>query len=330
MRQSIISCCDLNSGAQTKNMQQLNRQGYCMKPTLLILAAGLGARYGGLKQIDPVGPAGEIIIDYSIYDAIAAGFGKLVFVIRHYFEDAFREKIGDKFDGVVETAYAYQEPDSAIGDFGLPRNREKPWGTGHAVLVARKLINEPFAVINADDYYGIDSFRTLTRFLSGPTSATDYAMVGFRLGNTLSDYGSVARGVCHCDETSFLHDITERTRVEKRGDAACYIGDDGSEHDLSGDEVVSMNMWGFHPSIFGHLSRQFGVFLKKHGTDPKAEFFIPTAVGDLVESSQVKVKVLPTHENWFGVTYREDNEIARQHLSALIAQGKYPERLWEK
>lgn len=302
-----------------------------MKPTLLILAAGLGARYGGLKQIDSVGPNGEIIIDYSIYDAIEAGFGKLVFVIRHYFEDVFREKIGSKFDGIVETAYAYQELDSALGDFTLPANREKPWGTGHAVLVARELIDEPFAMINADDYYGIDSFKTTAQFLSGSAvSPTCYAMAGFRLGNTLSDYGTVARGVCHCDETMFLHDITERTRVEKRQGAACYIDDDGTEHALSGEEVVSMNMWGFHPSISTHLSRQFGDFLKDHGNEAKAEFFIPTAVGNLVESNQVKVQVLPTHDNWFGITYREDREIARQRVAALIAEGRYPERLWGK
>lgn len=301
-----------------------------MKPTLLILAAGLGARYGGLKQIDPVGPNGEIIIDYSIYDAIRAGFGKLVFVIRHYFEDAFREKIGDKFDGVVETAYAYQELDAALGDFALPPNREKPWGTGHALLVAQELIDRPFAVINADDYYGIDSFKMMSQYLLGPAvSPADCAMAGFRLGNTLSDYGIVARGVCHCDDELFLRNIVERTRVEKRGDAACWFDEDGTEHALSGDEVVSMNLWGFHPSIFMHLSRQFRDFLKERGNEKKAEFFIPTVVGDLVESGLVKVKVLPTHDTWFGVTYKEDREIAEQCIAGLIAQRVYPQRLWE-
>ncbi len=302
-----------------------------MKPTLLILAAGLGTRYGGLKQIDPVGPNGETIIDYSIYDAIRAGFGKLVFVIRHCFEDAFKEKIGGKFDGVVETAYAYQELDAALGDFVLPPDREKPWGTGHAVLVARELIDEPFAMINADDYYGIDSFKMMTQFLSGPAvSPADYAMAGFRLGNTLSEYGSVARGVCHCDDGLFLRDIVERTRVEKRGDAACWFGEDGTEHALSGDEVVSMNLWGFGSSIFTHLSRQFRDFLKEHGNKLKSELFIPTAVGSLVETGRVKVKVLPTQDNWFGLTYREDREIAERSIAALVAEGRYPQRLWEK
>jgi len=301
-----------------------------MKPTLLILAAGLGARYGGLKQIDPVGPNGEIIIDYSIYDAIHAGFTRLVFVIRHYFEDAFKHKIGDKFHGVVETAYAYQELDAALGDFPLPPGREKPWGTGHAVLVTQELIDEPFAVINADDYYGIDSFKMMAEFLSGPAvSPADCAMVGFRLGNTLSDYGSVARGVCHCDDDLFLRDIVERTRVEKHGRAARYFDDDGTEHALSGDEVVSMNLWGFHPSIFGHLSRQFRGFLKEHGNERKTEFFIPTAVGKLVETGHVRVQVLPTHDNWFGITYKKDREIAERSIARLIANGVYPKKLWE-
>lgn len=291
----------------------------------------MGTRYGGLKQIDPVGPNGETIIDYSVYDAIRAGFGKLVFVIRHCFEDAFKEIIGSKFDGVVETAYAYQELDAALGDFALPPDREKPWGTGHAVLTAQELIDGPFAVINADDYYGIDSFKMMSQFLSGPAvSPVHCAMVGFRLGNTLSDYGSVARGVCHCDDEMFLRDIVERTRVEKRGDAACYFDDDGTEHALSGDEVVSMNLWGFASSIFTHLSRQFRDFLKEHGNEKKAEFFIPTAVGDLVETGRVKVKVLPTHDRWFGITYREDREIAERSLAALVAEGRYPSRLWEK
>lgn len=300
-----------------------------MKPTLLILAAGLGARYGGLKQIDPVGPNGEIIIDYSIYDAIRAGFGRLVFVIRHYFEDAFKQKIGDKFDAVAETAYAFQELDAALDDFALPPDREKPWGTGHAILVAQGLIDEPFAVINADDYYGIDSFKMMAEFLSGPTvSPTRCAMVGFRLGNTLSDYGSVARGVCHCDDELFLRDIVERTSVEKRGRAACYFDDDGTEHALAGDEVVSMNLWGFHPSIFGHLSRQFRGFLKERGNERKTEFFIPTAVGKLVETGHVRVQVLPTHDNWFGITYKKDREIAERSIARLIADGVYPRRLW--
>jgi dTDP-glucose pyrophosphorylase len=302
-----------------------------MKPTLLILAAGMGNRYGGLKQIDPIGPNGEIIIDYSIYDAIRAGFGKLVFIIRHYFEDAFKEKIGSKFDGIVETAYAYQELDAALGEFALPPDREKPWGTGHATLLGKDFINEPFAVINADDYYGINSFKMVADFLCGPEiSPTVYAMVGYRLRNTLSEYGSVARGVCYCDDKDCLSDIFERTGVKKYGDGARYFDKDGTEHLLTGDEVVSMNLWGFHQSVFEHTSVKFKDFLKEHGNDPKAELYIPTVIDDLVENSKVKVKVLPTHDTWFGVTYKEDRIIAERSIRKLIDEGLYPEKLWEK
>ena len=302
-----------------------------MKPTLLILAAGMGNRYGGLKQIDPVGPNGEIIIDYSIYDAIGAGFGKLVFVIRHYFEDAFKEKIGSKFDGLVETAYAFQELDAGLDGFTLPPDRERPWGTAHAISVGRYVIDEPFAVINADDYYGVDSFKMMADFLSGPQiSPTDYAMVGFKLRNTLSEYGTVARGICHCDDNFFLRDIVERTKVQKRGNGACYFDEDGTEHALTGDEVVSMNLWGFHPSFFAHLKAGFGCFLREHGTEPKSEYFITIPVSDLAESGQVKVKVLPTHDKWFGVTYRQDKEIAQRCIGMLIEAGAYPNKLWEK
>jgi len=302
-----------------------------MKPTLLILAAGMGSRYGGLKQIDPVGPNGEIIIDYSIYDAIRAGFGKLVFVIRHYFEDAFKEKIGSKFDGLVETAYAYQEMDVALEGFALPPDRERPWGTGHAILAAKDVIDEPFAVINADDYYGIDSFNVMARFLGGPAiSPEGYAMVGFRLANTLSEYGSVTRGVCRCDDKLFLQDVVERSGIEKHENAVRFFDDDGTERLLTGEEIVSMNLWGFHPSIFTHLSAQFKHFLEENLNDPKAELFIPSVVHRLVKSSLVKVKVLPAHDKWFGVTYREDRRIAQRCIAKLIQDQTYPEKLWEK
>jgi dTDP-glucose pyrophosphorylase len=302
-----------------------------MKPTLLILAAGMGNRYGGLKQIDSVGPNGEIIIDYSIYDAIRAGFGKLVFVIRHYFEDAFKEKIGSKFEGVVETDYAYQELDAALDGFALPPEREKPWGTGHATLLGRDFIDGPFAVINADDYYGIDSFKKMAEFLRGPeVSPTSYAMVGYRLRNTLSEYGSVARGVCYCDDKQCLSDIFERLGVEKYGNGARYFDEDGTEHPLTGDEVVSMNLWGFHESVFGHISAKFKDFLKEHGNDPKAELYIPVVVDELIKSGKVKVKVLPTHDTWFGITYRQDRKIAERCIRKLIEKGLYPEKLWEK
>ncbi|MBN1124448.1 MAG: hypothetical protein JXA82_05525 [Sedimentisphaerales bacterium] len=301
-----------------------------MKPTLLILAAGMGSRYGGLKQIEPVGPDGEIIIDYSIYDALRAGFGKLVFVIRHYFEDAFKEKIGSKFDGSIETAYAYQEMDAEIGDFQLPSNREKPWGTGHAILVGKDIIDEPFAVINADDYYGIHSFQMMADFLQDSRiSPTEYAMVGFQLRNTLSEYGNVARGICHCDENGYIQEIVERTTVEKDGHSARYIDETGMTHALTGDEIVSMNLWGFYPSFFQHLSQGFEQFLGHRGHDPRAEMYITLIVDNLIKNHKATVKVLPTHDTWFGVTYKRDMPIARRCIAELIDAGIYPKNLWK-
>lgn len=316
-----------------------------MKPTLLILAAGLGARYGGLKQIDPVGPNGEILIDYSIYDAINAGFGKLVFVIRHYFENAFREKIGSKFDNLAETAYAYQEIDPCIDGFEPPKDRDKPWGTGHAVLVAGDSIDGPFAVINADDYYGPASFKTMAQFLTGGAgrlddkdpSSNDYAMVGYTLRDTLSEYGPVSRGVCQCDEDMYLRRVVERKKVEKTaappgalGAGARYFDEDGTEHLLSGDEIVSMNLWGFQPSIFRHLESHLRRFLKERGGEKNAELYIPTVVDDLIERGKATVKVLRTNDVWFGVTYRRDAAIAAGCIRRLIDQGLYPENLWER
>lgn len=299
-----------------------------MKPTLLIMAAGIGNRYGGLKQIDSVGPNGELIIDYAIYDAIRAGFGKLIFVIRHYFDDAFKEKIGSKFDNIVETAYAHQELDVCLDGFALPPGREKPWGTGHAILVAKDLIDEPFAAINADDYYGPNSFKMIANYLSADKSPGDYAMIGYTLRNTLSEYGHVCRGVCECDDQMFLKKVVETLNIEKTGQSARYFDEAGEERLLTGDEVVSMNLWGFPPSVFEHTQKQFNNFLNEHGGDGKAEFFIPTVVDNLIRSGQVKVKVLPTPDSWFGITYREDKTIAAANISKLIEEGVYPERLW--
>ena len=301
-----------------------------MKPTLLIMAAGLGTRYGGLKQIDPIGPNGEIIIDYSIYDAIKAGFSKLVFVIQHYFEVAFKEKIGSKFDNLVETAYAYQELDACLDGFILPKDRHKPWGTGHAILVAKDVIREPFAVINADDYYGPDSFRAIANFLATPGhNHDDYAMVGYTLRDTLSDCGPVARGVCRCDGQMFLSAIAERKKVEKTAKGVYYLDEDGTEHPLTGNEVVSMNLWGFQPSIFNHLQPCFRRFLSEQGSDKNAELHLPTVVDELVESGQATVKVLHSDEAWFGVTFRRDAVTAAKCIRELINQHRYPEKLWE-
>jgi len=310
-----------------------------MKPTLLILAAGLGTRYSGLKQIDPVGPNGEIIIDYAVYDAINAGFGKFVFVIRHYFENAFKEKIGSKFDNLdfgelgrtVETAYAYQEVNACLGDFEPPKDRDKPWGTGHAILVAGDVIHEPFAVINADDYYGPNSFKTMARFLAKKDlSCNDHAMVGYTLRDTLSEFGPVSRGVCECDKKMFLRKIVERKRVENTATGARYFEGDGTERLLRGNEIVSRNLWGFQPSIFHHLKVHFQRFLKERSHERNSELFIPTVVDKLIEEKKATVKVLRTNDECFGVTFRRDASIAARCIRQLIDQGLYPENLWEQ
>jgi dTDP-glucose pyrophosphorylase len=299
------------------------------KPTLLIIAAGMGSRYGGLKQIDPVGQNGEIIIDYSVHDAIQAGFKKIVFVIRHHFEDAFREKIGSKLEGVVETAYAFQELDCCLDGFPLPPEREKPWGTGHAILVAKDVIQEPFAVINADDYYGPNSFRIMRTQLEKMAAANEdeYTMVGYTLRNTLSEYGTVSRGICQCDPQSYLTGVNEATKIRKDQQRAVNE-EEGNEMALTGDEIVSMNLWGFGADVFGHLQQQFNDFLQQHANEKKSELFIPAAVDTLIRDGVKKVKVLTTDDNWFGVTYPEDKAIAQESISKLIEQGVYPKILW--
>lgn len=301
-----------------------------MKPTLLIMAAGMGNRYGGLKQIDPVGPNGEIIIDYSVYDALRAGFGKIVFVIRRDFEEAFREHIGSKFEGQVEIQYAFQDLQAHTGDYAVPDTRERPWGTGHAMLVAREVINEPFVVINADDYYGPTAFHIIAEHLQDVEQREngDYAMVGYTLRNTLSDYGTVSRGVCTCDGDGHLKTVTERTKIARDGDGATFIDPNGDQHPLTGDETVSMNFWGFKPTVFEHFERQFAEFLQKRGHEERSEFYIPSAVDELVENGITRVKVLKTPDSWFGVTYKEDKENAMRSIEALIEKGLYPRELW--
>jgi hypothetical protein len=314
-----------------------------MKPTLLILAAGLGTRYGGLKQIDPIGPNGEIIIDYSIYDAINAGFGKLVFVIRHYFESAFKKKVGNKFDNLAETAYTYQEVGACVDGFEPPKDRDKPWGTGHAILVAGDVIHEPFAVINADDYYGPNSFKTMARFLgkgdlscatlqssSLRSTSNEYAMVGYTLRDTLGEYGPVCRGLCQCDEQMFLRRVTECRNIESTATGVRYFEDDGTERFLSGNEIVSRNLWGFQPSIFHHLKEHFRRFLKERSDEKNSELFIPTVVDELVGKEKATVKVLRTNDKCFGVTYRRDVATATRCIRQLTDQGLYPENLWEQ
>ena len=295
-------------------------------PTLLVLAAGMGARYGGLKQIDPVGPAGETIIDYSIFDALRAGFGKLVFVIRKDIEQQFREVVGARFEKRMATDYVFQALEDIPPRFTVPAGRTKPWGTTQAILLAAGVIQEPFAAINADDFYGANGYRELARHLTSGTP--DYAMVGFVLRNTLSDFGSVARGVCQVAGDGYLQHIVELTKIERDASGARNTDAAGKVTELSGDEPVSMNMWGFTPHVFDQLRECFEKFLEGNASDLKAECYIPSTVGELVHSGQARVKVLSSRDSWFGVTYREDRPRVIESIRRLIVDGLYPERLW--
>jgi NDP-sugar pyrophosphorylase family protein len=295
-------------------------------PTLLVLAAGMGSRYGGLKQIEPVGPSGEAIIDYSVFDAIRAGFGKLVFVIRKDIEQAFKEFVGSRFESHIRVEYAYQELDKIPAPFTVPTGRTKPWGTTQAVLMAESLINEPFAMINADDFYGAESYRVLAEHLK--SGSDDYAMVGFVLRNTLSDFGTVARGVCRVSDAGFLTGITEMTAIARDGNRAKDTDASGKETPLTGDEPVSMNYWGFTPKIFPQLREYFTKFLEQNSSDLKKECYIPNTVNDIIVSRQGKVRVLKSNDPWFGVTYREDHSHVVESIQRLVKEGRYPEKLW--
>lgn len=301
-----------------------------MRLNLTILAAGMGSRYGGLKQIDPVGPSGETILDYSIYDALRAGFNQVTFVIRRDIEKDFRAAIGQRYEGRVEVSYAFQELSMVPDGFTVPETRKKPWGTAHAVLAARDVVTSPFAVINADDFYGAESYEILSEFLQTvmDDAMAHYAMVGFILRNTLSEHGHVARGICESRNGQFLHGVTERTKILKRAPGAVYLDEDGTEHPLTGDEWVSMNMWGFTPSFFGHLQDRFAAFLADHGQEEKAEFFIPLAIDALMKQGKADVRILPSAAPWFGVTYREDKPSVVSAIRALVDAGDYPECLW--
>jgi len=286
----------------------------------------MGSRYGGLKQIDPMGPNGETIIDYSVYDAMRSGFDQVVFVIRHDIEAAFRESIGRRFENRVAVQYVFQELDALPAGHTVPPNRKKPWGTGQAILLAADAIREPFAVINGDDFYGEDSFRLLAAHLRPEN--TEYAMAGFILRNTLSEFGSVARGVCQLSPDGLLKSVLELTKIEKDGAGARYYDEAGVAHPLTGDEMVSMNMWGFNPTIFGHLQKQFAQFLETSGREEKAEFYIPKVVNTLVLAGAERVRMLRTRSSWFGITYREDRPLVTEGIRRLISSGNYPEKLW--
>jgi hypothetical protein len=297
-----------------------------MKPTLLVLAAGMGSRYGGLKQIDAVGPNGETIIDYSIYDAVRAGFGKLVFVIRKDIEAQFREIVGARFEKHVAVEYVFQELDRLPPGFSTPAGRTKPWGTTHAILMAADTIREPFAAINADDFYGAQAYRLLAEHLQ--SGSTDAAMVGFTLRNTLSDFGSVARGICRVDDEEYLLTVAELTKIERDGAGAKNTDANGQVTKLGGYEPVSMNFWGFMPTVFAQLQTRFEEFLKLNSGNLKSECYIPLSVGELVAGGRLRVKVLRTDDEWFGVTYREDRPHVVESIGKLIAAGNYRAKLW--
>jgi len=299
-----------------------------IKPTLLVLAAGIGSRYGGLKQMDQVGPSGEAIIDYSIYDAMQAGFGKMVFVIREDIEKDFKEVFIDKLKDRIEVDYVFQHIDMVPKGVSFSSARKKPWGTGHAVLVAEQKINEPFAVINADDFYGSSSYRVMADFLTNSYDIHEYSMVGYRLDRTLSDNGYVARGVCETNKESYLKIVNERTRIEKENNRILFTDEDGTKTGLTGNETVSMNFWGFNTSVFDYLNKHFIQFMTENSNNPKAEFFIPDMIADLIKKNIARVKVLNTDESWFGVTYREDKPVVIESIRELVKKGIYPSKLW--
>ena len=299
------------------------------KPTLVILAAGMGSRYGGLKQIDGVGPSEEGIIEYSIYDAIRAGFGKVVFVIRKDIEAPFREKFDGKFKDDIEVAYAFQGMDSFVPEGIDPEKREKPWGTSHAMLVAKDVVNEPFAVINADDYYGVEAFQKMASFLVAEADPETFAMVGYVLHRTLSDHGTVNRGVTVVAEDYNLRDVNERLKIQRGTDSkVTYLGEDGHRYELADDAVVSMNFWGFHPSIFDRLEKGFKEFAKDNVGNPKAEYLIPELVDGMIKDGSASVKVLVSEDKWYGVTYQEDKPKVQEAFAMLVAENTYPSPLF--
>lgn len=312
-----------------------------MKPTLVVLAAGMGSRYGGLKQVDPVGPSGEAILDYSVFDAIRGGFGKIVFIIRHDFEEEFKEKVGKKYEGLVDIDYCYQDFNDLPAPFTFPEGRTKPWGTAHAVRAAREIVKTPFAVINADDFYGRDAFAQLGKFLSGEavqngTTADGadgklhFCMVGYRLDLTLSENGSVARGICDIAADGTLKGVTEMTKLVKVGEMAENQEDPEHPNKIALDSRVSMNCWGFTPQLFAELEDRFVKFLAARGTEMKSEWYIPFVVDELIKEGKADCKVLPTDSSWFGVTYREDKPYVMAEIKKLVDAGEYPSNLLAK
>ncbi|MEO6630425.1 MAG: sugar phosphate nucleotidyltransferase [Mucilaginibacter sp.] len=299
-----------------------------MKPTLLILAAGMASRYGSMKQVDGFGPNGETIIDYSIYDAIKAGFGKVSFIIKEEFQDNFKAIFEPKLKGRIETDYVFQSFD--LKPFGIDKEieRAKPWGTAHAVLAARNQVHEPFCVINADDFYGYDSFEKMAKFLTTEVTDDTYSLIGYQIDRTLSEHGTVSRGVCKVDDAGNMVEINERTEVYFKPDGSVAYRDAEGEHDLSSDTRVSMNFWGFTPAVFKQSEPMFRDFVEANQNNPKSEFFIPIVADNLIKSGEASFKVIPTASKWFGVTYKEDKPIVQKSISELVENGTYPANLW--
>lgn len=299
-----------------------------MQPTLLILAAGIGSRYGGLKQVDGMGPGGEAIIEYSAFDAIRAGFGKIVFVIRRDIEEEFKARVGSRIAPHVQVEYAFQELDTALDWLPVKPQRQKPWGTAHAILAAREYLTEPFAAINADDFYGAEAFQALAGFLTHDCTPTEYGMVAYRLANTLSENGSVSRGVCVVSPDGYLAEVTERTKIERFPEGIFHTFDDGSRLHLPDDALVSMNFWGFHPAILPEIETLFRAFVQRSAEQPKSEFYIPSVVTAMIESGRARVRTLSSESVWYGVTYPADKETVQAALAEMTQEGVYGEPLW--
>ncbi|MDB5253378.1 MAG: nucleotidyltransferase [Flaviaesturariibacter sp.] len=299
-----------------------------MKPTLVIMAAGMASRYGSMKQIQQFGPGGETIMDYSIFDAIRAGFGKVVFIIRKDFADDFKAIFEPKLQGKIETEYVFQEMDAFLNGYQKPADRVKPWGTSHAILCAKDAVHGPFAVINADDFYGSDSFAKAADFLNNECRADVYAMVGYELSNTLSKHGSVSRGVIEVDESHHMVDVNERLKIYRENGRMVYEETDGGKTELPENAKASMNFWCFHPSLFPFLEEEFKKFLEKSGQELKAEFLIPYTADQFVKTGRGVIKVIPTNAQWFGVTYKEDAPIVTESIARVVSEGAYPAKLW--
>lgn len=305
--------------------------------TLVVLAAGIGSRYGGLKQVDPIGPSGEMIIDYSVYDALRSGFTKIVFVISRAIEEVFREKVGRTIEQHCETEYVYQQLDDLPAGFSVPPGRIKPWGTAHATLSSRDAVHSPFAVINADDFYGRGAFQAIADFMNSgtlpedPAGKMNFCMVGYRLENTLTEHGHVARGICSMDEQGYLVSVQERTHIEKDGESARYTEDGDNWFQIPVDSVVSMNTWGFWPTLYPELAERFAGFLTANrDNELKAEYFLPSVISDLVAEGKASVKVLNTNERWYGMTYAQDRPMVKKAIEEMVRQGLYPQSLWKQ